>query len=421
LRRSASTDRLERPRRLDGELEAAIALAVLAVIGALLGSLPLSVVGALGALGAVTLHVWQRWCLVGLRYRRCLSAGRADFGEEVVLEVEVVNDKLLPLTWLEVEDLVPANLQLLGATVVTYDALDSRMETVLALLPYQRVRRRIVVRCTERGPHRFGPASLRSGDPLGLEVRELAQPGHDELLVYPKRFAVDVGALASRALLGDSRTRWAPLEDPTRIVGVRAYRPGDPLRSIDWRASARSPGLQVRELESSASRSVALLVDYRIPNTLARREARSQLELVIAVAASLFCELAERRCAVGLWASGALDGAPLAFPCRHGPDQVPTVLEALARTPAMERVPFSAVLAAQVGTLRSGTSLVVVAADFPEPSVLALPQLRRRHHVSAVWVHGPVGQPPPQDVADVTYRVEHTDDWRDQDILDLAP
>jgi hypothetical protein len=100
---------------------------------------------------------------------------------------------------------------------------------------------------------------------------------------------------------------------------------------------------------------------------------------------------------------------------------VPTVLEALARTPAMERVPFSAVLAAQVGTLRSGTSLVVVAADFPEPSVLALPQLRRRHHVSAVWVHGPVGQPPPQDVADVTYRVEHTDDWRDQDILDLAP
>lgn len=421
MKRSASTSQPERPRRLDGELEAAIALAVVTVIGALLGSLPLSLVGALGGLGAVTLHLWQRSCLDGLGYRRRLSSGRADFGEEVVLEVEVVNDKPLPLTWLEVEDLVPANLELLGATVVTYDQLDSRMQSVLALLPYQRVRRRIVVRCTERGPHRFGPASLRSGDPLGLQVRELALAGYDELLVYPKRFAVDVGALSSRALLGDSRSRWAPLEDPTRVVGVRAYRPGDALRSIDWRASARSPVLQVRELESSASRSVALLVDYRVPTVLARREARSQLELVIAVAASLFCELAEQRCAVGLWASGALDGAPLAFPCRHGPEQVPTVLEALARTPAVERVAFSTVLAAQVGTLRTGTSLVVVAADFPEPSVLALPELRRRHHLSAVWVQGPVGQPPPREVADVTYRVEHTDDWRERDVLDLAP
>jgi len=53
LRRSAPTNRRERPHRLDGELEAALALAALSVVGALLGSLPLSLVGALGALGAL--------------------------------------------------------------------------------------------------------------------------------------------------------------------------------------------------------------------------------------------------------------------------------------------------------------------------------------------------------------------------------
>src|SRR6266850_4683073 len=56
---------------------------------------------------AGVVRVWDRYCLVGLSYRRELGQTRAFFGEEVPLVLEVVNAKPLPLAWLEIEDAVP--------------------------------------------------------------------------------------------------------------------------------------------------------------------------------------------------------------------------------------------------------------------------------------------------------------------------
>ena len=55
----------------------------------------------------VVSRVWDRYCLVGLGYRRTLGQTRAFFGEEVPLTLEIVNAKPLPLAWLEIEDAVP--------------------------------------------------------------------------------------------------------------------------------------------------------------------------------------------------------------------------------------------------------------------------------------------------------------------------
>ncbi len=412
---------MSRLQELDGELWALAALLALAVLGAVAGSLPLSLLGALGAVSAATLYLWQRHCLSAVSHSQELSSAHADFGEEVTLQVELVNDKPLPVTWLQVEDPVPSGLVFPGATVTESERCGPALVSVIALLPYQRVRRRLAVRCVERGLHSFGPALLRSGDPLGLRVRESLSGESQQLLVYPKRFALDPGALASRALLGELRATRGPLEDPSNAVGVRPYRPGDPLRSIDWRASARSPGLQVRDPQRSATLATALLVDFRVPLRSRRAEARSQAELVISIAASIFTELVEGRQAVGLFASGVVDGSPIAFPPRRAADQLSLVLEALARVPAVDRVPFSGVLASRVGTLRSGTSVVVIASDFPAATLLVLAELRRRHHLSAVWVHGPLGDPPPEDQVDLLLRVDHEESWRDRETLDLAP
>ena len=57
----------------------------------------LLVVGLILALVAAVSWIWQRYCLVGLGYRRSLGQQRAVFGEEVSLTLEIVNDKPLPL------------------------------------------------------------------------------------------------------------------------------------------------------------------------------------------------------------------------------------------------------------------------------------------------------------------------------------
>jgi uncharacterized protein (DUF58 family) len=407
-------------RHLDAELWLALGFVGLTATGWWLHSLPLALAGALGALACSLLYLWQRQCLTGVTYRRTLSATRAEFGEEVTVDLEIVNDKLLPVTWLHIEDAVPARLEVRGGTVATDWGITPHLIHVLPVLPYQRVRRRVTVVCRERGLHRFGPATLHSGDPVGLRTRQVRMPEHHDLLVYPKRFALDPVDVVSRVLIGDARARRQLIEDPSRIAGVRDYQTGDPLRSIDWRATARVGALLVRRFEPTVSRRVALFVDFRVPTGRRRSTDTSQLEFTIAVAASMLWELAERRVPIGLFASGAVEGAPLAFASSAAPGQLPILLEALARCPATSTRPFPSVLGAERGRLHPGTSVIVVAGDYPAPTLGALAELRRRHPVTAIWVNGERGEPPPRDQVDGRLQAEHTDDWRDHDLLELA-
>lgn len=406
-------------READNEIWVALAFVVLVAIGWWVGSLALSIVGALGALTSATLYLWQRECLTAVSYHRSLGAERAEFGDEVAMSIEIVNDKLLPVSWLHIEDVVPSSLVLRGGNVRA-ERGSARLVNVLPVLPYQRVRRRVTVECRERGVHYFGPATLRSGDPVGLRSRSVAVPGQLQLLVYPKRFVLEPAGLVSRVLVGDVRTHQQFLEDPSRMTGVREYRAGDPLRWIDWRATARTTVMLVRVFEPTVNLRVALFVDFWAPHLLRWFPDTSRVELTIAIAASLASDLVERGVEVGLFGSGSVDGAPLAIAPSSAPSQLALVLEALARCSPVASAPLSSVLSAECGHLRWGTSVVVVACDFPEPTLDALAELRRRHAVTAVWVRGEQGRPPPEEHVDTLLQAEHTDDWRDKDILELA-
>ena len=94
-------------------------------------------------------RLWERFSLERIEYRRHFSHIRAAFGEQVELEIEVVNRKLLPLSWLEAEDEVPAELHLLhGRVQPSYKPNRVVLANLLALRPYERLRRRYTLSCT---------------------------------------------------------------------------------------------------------------------------------------------------------------------------------------------------------------------------------------------------------------------------------
>ena len=137
----------------------------------------LLVVGLILALVAAVSWIWQRYCLVGLGYRRSLGQQRAVFGEEVSLTLEIVNDKPLPLAWLEIEDTVPGvGLRLAPAHVGPSHIPGRRLLGILLSVRwYERVRRHYRVTCQARGLHAFGPATLRTGDVFGLAAQEIGR------------------------------------------------------------------------------------------------------------------------------------------------------------------------------------------------------------------------------------------------------
>lgn len=407
-------------RRLDAEWQAALLGVGLAVIGWWIHSLLLATMGALVAVTAAVLWVWQRDCLTGVRYRRSLQERRANFGEAVNLDVEVVNDKLLPLTWLHVEDAVPSNLTIQGGTVTTgFRDESATLHQLLPMLPYQRVRRRMTVVCDRRGLHRFGPASIQSSNPAGYQEDERHVPEVDQLLVYPKVFALTPTSPASRLLIGDHRSQRRLIGDPTRVVGVRAYQPGDPLRHIDWRATARSDSLLVRVFEPTTSPLVAVVADFGMPRSY-RDTTASRSEFAIAVTASFVSDLAARKVPVGLYATGEAAGLAVARPPSASPDALTEMLELLARVTQYAPTSLADLLLGAAGRLRQGTSLVVVGTDFSGRAAVALAELRRRYALTAVWIETEGGSPPAPALVDAAWMVRYRDDWAAQDSLELA-
>jgi uncharacterized protein (DUF58 family) len=408
-----------RRRHPDPAFGLAVVGIALACWGWGVGTALLAIAGLLIALASMLAWAWGRWCLAEVSYARRLDHTRANYGESVGMELEIVNDKVLPLAWLHVRDGAPPNLEVEGSRPAGWRR---ELHLVLALLPYQRVRRRVTIVCTERGVHRFGPASLRSGSPFGTHERGAEMREESALLVYPKVVPLSTTPITSRVPLGERRVRQSIALDPTRIVGVRPYVTGEPVRGIDWRATARSADtdLLVRVQEPAATPSVALFVELLPARGMKRSAGADMVELLVSVAASVSTQLLSEGVPTGLYTTGTARGTPIAVPPSRDPAMLTAMLELLALVSPKGGVPIADAL---VRTRhRTGVSVLVIAADFLPATASALADVHRRSSVGAIWVAGKgAGAPPPRPQVDAWWQLAADDGWRDWSILNLVP
>ncbi|MGI9147149.1 MAG: DUF58 domain-containing protein [Chloroflexota bacterium] len=367
----------------------------------LLREAELFVVGLILLLVAAVAWVWQRYCLTGLGYRRSLGQVRAAFGEEVSLTLEIVNDKPLPLAWLEIEDAVPAGLPLSPAHAGPSHIPGRRLlGMLLSIRWYERVRRHYRVTCQARGFHAFGPATLRTGDVFGLATQEVEIPGEDYLLVYPKIVPLERLGLPAANPFGDAplRRQWL-FEDPLRTVGVRDYRPGDSPRRLNWKATARAPGqaLQVKLYEPTTTQRVYVLLNIHTggPNWSWQGYDPQVLEAAITTAASVANWATERGYLVGLAANAKLfrSSAAARVPPSREPRQMMHVLEALARLVPIPTMAVETLVELEGRELAYGTTVVMVTAFADAGLVQHLQRLRRSGHQPAILLITSAEQP----------------------------
>lgn len=398
-------------------------LVVVLLLSLLTRQAPLLLLALALLLAAGLSKLWERYCLVGLEYRRRFSQRRVNFGEPVELEIEVVNRKILPLAWLEIEDEVPKALPIpRGHLLTSHKVGRAILANLIALRPYERVRRRYVLPCQTRGEHVFGPVRLKTGDLFGLVTRELDLDARESLIVYPRVVPLARLGLPARQPLGDLRTQSWLFEDPSRFVGAREHRPGDSLRRIHWGASARSGRLQVKVFEATTSHQLALFLDLNTTGPWWNLTYDADvLELGITTAASLARWAIEQGYPVGLATNGMHRGqlGRVAVDSGAGPNQLQQLLEALARLEPFATRPFARVVAEGARRLPFGATVVVVAAGLDAAVVAELLALRRRGHpvVTVLTMDRPI-------VGSldgiVVRRVGPPESWRELPTLEVA-
>ena len=305
---------------------------------------------------SVAIVVAAQGVLVGLfglkaiGYDRRFSRASVTEGERVELVEVIRNRKILPVPWIRVESRISQFLRFGhgGVSEEREISADQYHKSVFYLGPFSQITRRHDVTCLKRGHYEVGSVAMTAGDLMGVWVRTRQMNLNCALDVYPRLLSEDELNTPSTRWQGELAVKRWIMPDPFLVSGIRDYRPGDPLRDVHWRASARTGRLQVKTRDYTADPRMLVvlnvqaseeqwgdLMDYeqegieqgiRIAATLCQRALNAGVEAGFASNACLIGEKGE--------------GRTILMPARRSADQMELLLTAMARMEIHREVTF---------------------------------------------------------------------------------
>lgn len=209
-------------------------------------------------------------------------------------------------------------------TVAVSDAFDGGRRSARFLLPPlgsgEEARAAYRFPTDRRGRFEIGPLRLTISDPFGLASVTRRVLGTEEVIVYPRVHEIvtppEVGGLDLDRDHPAVRPRVEPTGD---FMTLRDYAPGDDLRHVHWRSTARRGHLMMRQNETRRRAPVLLLLDVR-PGAHDRASFERAVEACASVATAL--DRAGRPFDL-VWSTGV----PIGLPGRR---HLPTVMDELA-------------------------------------------------------------------------------------------
>jgi uncharacterized protein (DUF58 family) len=271
----------------------------------------LAAYAGLSAVGLLTALVVARPELVALTapFLLALCAGLAlATPPRLTVDVRLAEDRIL-----EGDD-VDATISVVSATPV--DRLDlyarlpdgvelarGRNPVGLRLAPNEPRELELTLHAARWGGHVIGPTYFRARDPLGLIAWESTAETRPQLRVYPREDVL-------RRALQPVETQVYTGNEVARVKGegiefadIRAWTAGDPVKRINWRASARRGELLVNESHPERNTDVILFLDSFAE---ARRGHEGTLDQAVRATATLADAYAKRRDRIGLIGFGGI-------------------------------------------------------------------------------------------------------------------
>jgi len=285
-----------------------------------------------------------------LEYHRSFSKDAVHEGDSVRLVEVVRNRKILPIPWLRIESRISMHLQFKRGAVEEDREINAEQyhKSVFFLAPFSQITRRHEITCMKRGVYSVGSLSVTTGDLFGFSSKSTEKMLDCNLTVYPRLLAESELPPPAMRWQGELIVRRFIAPDPFLMNGIREYRPGDPLRSVHWGATARTGDLQVKQFDTTSDPRAlvvlnvqtteeqwGVLMEYeqpviehglRMAATMVQRALNSGVEAGFAANA---CYQGERG-----------NGECIYIPCRSAADHAEVLFQAMARLQIYRELTF---------------------------------------------------------------------------------
>lgn len=265
-------------------------------------------IAATGLLGALALRR-PELAIVAAPFALLLAVGtRAARSPDVTLDVTIDAERALegdeiPVTIAVAAERAVDRLELLLELPEGVEVAYGSRARALRLRAGESSDGSLRIRCTRWGVFDVGRIDLRARDVLRFVTWESSVERLHRIKAYPR-------PLTLRALLSAVEAQAFAGSDVARVKGegieyadIRDFVPGDRVRAINWRASARRQTLVVNERHPERNTDVVLFLDSFAD---VRHGDRSVLEDAVRAAATLATQYLERRDRVGLVGFGGV-------------------------------------------------------------------------------------------------------------------
>ena len=247
-------------------------------------------------------------------------------GEKGRIVETVVNKKLMPLWWGDIQFLLPP---FIAMDDTEYHGTGDYKNSVSAF-SYEMVTKNVPFTALRRGYYKMTGAEMLTLD-LFFHYRLLKKyPAGSEIYVYPDLRLIERYGADLKRLTGEVLAKRHYIEDQFQLRGIRDYHPFDSLKNINWSATAKTGEIKVNQYDYTTSQEVYLLLDF---DPFSSWDSQNLKEDLIRVAAYLLRELSANGVPVGLITNAAdvQDGGELGLPCKNGLSHRESFMKTLAR------------------------------------------------------------------------------------------
>jgi hypothetical protein len=310
-------------------------------------------------------YLTTKYGLSRVSLERSFDTMHANFGQSIHMIEKISNRKLLPVPWLKVESRIDAGLRF-GLQEDMNILQDEFHISAFCMMPYTRIIRTHTVKCTKRGYYHLKSAALTCRSITGNVITMSDITTDARLYVFPRILKLPELNLPSHSWQGDNVVRRWILEDPFIRAGVREYTTSDPMKNINWKASARFGTLYVNQYEPTARHRLMILLNVDTkPYQWTITDEPERVEYGISVAATIL-EYAFKNVIEAGFGSNAflkdMEKSPIRINPTTGNQHRVMILENLARMVILRSVSFPALLEQELERNPNHTDYLLITA-----------------------------------------------------------
>ena len=392
--------------------DAWIPLAVGFVVGGFFVSrnVPCMTLGMILLLMAGVGRWWKDQALHGVAYRRQFNRTHVFPGEPIEMEIGVLNQKRLPLTWLQFSDKIKGPVRIIPQDGQPMDSLEEfTLVSAFAIKGYEYLDRQVTLQFPRRGFYSLGSTTYQAGDIFTLFTVAREYANRETLVVYPQVWPLEELGLPAKEPFGELKVRRSLFTDPIKTRGIRDYQPQDRFRDVHWKATARRGDLQTKIYDPSTGMTVVVFLNISTAEKYWMGAEEELLERLIAVAASILNYGQQNDWGIGVYANGAVPRSDQSIRVQPGrsPNQLMHVLEALAAVTGFATGSIENLIRRESTNVPWAATMIVVTAVVNESLVVTLNQLKRAGRRIALVSLGE--EPPPKTLGNiVAYHIPST-------------